>query len=160
MFGRSKSTREETLKERMGRKRRRARGHEGAEKGREAFSDFVQAISNVARGQAFYYADHYRNQAAQLVDDFASSLRDTGMKRDPDGETPSLADDIAEDLEDLSDVIRDLRLSSALAEVEQLARRKPLIFGIGALAAGYLVTRIVRRGSSDTQGREKRGWRF
>ncbi|MEN3930881.1 hypothetical protein WJT86_07395 [Microvirga sp. W0021] len=152
MFGRNKRRRENVSNNRMWRNRRRSfRTPPPHEENNEAFSDFLHAVGNIARGQAYYYADHYKNMAAEVVDNFAGSLRDTGGYQGRDDGPATFVDDIADDLEELSDAIRDMKLSSALEEIEYLVKRKPVLFGLGALTAGYLVTRAVKRKGSDEQ---------
>ncbi len=161
MFGRNRRNSNETPDSKASRWQRGNRRRQERTTGdsHEAFSDFLHAIGNIARGQAFYFADRYRTKAADVLDDFAVSLRDVGEQRSFEGGHAALAEDIADDLEDLSDVIRDIRLTSAVSQVEQLVRRRPIAFGIGAVAAGYLITRAAAR-STQGSGRGRRGGRF
>lgn len=143
MFGRNRHQGRNPSGQREGRGRRgSSRESYRNDETREAFGEFLHAIGNIARGQAFYFADRYRNKAADVVDDFATSLRETGTGRDG---RLTFVGDIADDLEDLSDVIRDLRLSSVLREAEHLVRRRPVVFSVGAIAAGYLIARAAMK---------------
>lgn len=106
-------------------------------------SAYFQAFLNVAKGQAAYFADRYKNETAQVVDDFAASLRHTTEKRGHGGEGGALVGDVASSLEELSAVIRDLKISAALADVERLARRQPTTLVLASVVAGFVLSRAV-----------------
>lgn len=106
-----------------------------------ATSAYFQAFLNVAKGQAAYFADRYKNETAQVVDDFATSLRQTTEKRGRQSESGELIDDVASSLDELSAAIRDLKISAALSDVERLARQKPTTLVLASIAAGFILSR-------------------
>lgn len=118
-------------------------------------SAYLQAFLNVAKGQAAYFADRYKNETAQVVDDFAASLRQTMEKRGRLGEGGALAGDVASSLEELSAVIRDVKVSAALADVERLARRQPTTLVLASVIAGFLLSRAVMGSSRSSEQEEE-----
>jgi len=114
----------------------------------DATADYLRTFANLARGQAQYFADHYKHRAADVIDDFASSLRETGWRQEKSAGSSEIVHDIADGLEDLSDTIRDIRLSSALAEVENTIRRRPVASALTATAVGLLAVHLLSKKSS------------
>lgn|GEM_PF-1436825 len=133
-----------------GRNRQRARRETdkaGFDDVAAATSAYFQAFLNVAKGQAAYFADRYKNETAQVVGDFANSLRHTTEKRGRQSESGELIDDVASSLDELSAAIRDLKISAALSDVERLARQKPTTLVLASIAVGFILSRATMKPS-------------
>lgn len=108
-----------------------------------------RSLLNAAKGSATSFADERKGNAAQSIADIASSLRETG---EGFGEQPSLKAFVgtaADGLDQLATGLRDRSYGDIYADLETLARRQPVTFGIGAAVAGFLLARFIKSSSED-----------
>lgn len=108
-----------------------------------------RSLLDAAKGTATSFADQRKDNAAQSIAGIASSLRETG---DTFGEQPSLKAFVgtaADGLDQLATGLRDRSYADIYADVEALARRQPLTFGVGAAVAGFLLARFIKSSAED-----------
>lgn len=102
-----------------------------------------------ARQQATSYADERKNEAANSVSGIASSLRDTGKSF---GERPNIqafVDNAADGLEQLASGLRERSFAELYGEAESYARRSPVIVGVAAAAAGFMLARFIKSSADE-----------
>ncbi len=122
----------------------------------DATRTYFRAFVNLAKDQAANSADRYKNEAAQVVDDLADSLRLTGERHGTQSGGRILVDDIADGLSELSNNIRDLKLSPALKDLERLAQERPKTLVLASIAVGLILSRaaVASRVSDAESGEE------
>jgi hypothetical protein len=100
----------------------------------------VQRIASQARDQA---KDRVQGQHSQLVDRLRG-LADEFQAMGGDGDTPgkALVGDLGQRGRRVADYLADRGPEGLLSEVTQFARRRPLAFLAGAVAAGFLAGRL------------------
>lgn len=112
-----------------------------AEDLRATASDFTQDV----RGAAESPIDEQKAHMADLAHGFATALRRSADAFAEEGGTvvAHYADQMAEQVDHLSDAVRNRNWRDLLADVEGTARRRPELFLAGAIAAGFVMARMI-----------------
>jgi ElaB/YqjD/DUF883 family membrane-anchored ribosome-binding protein len=128
------------------------RRDDAAEIGRRAAEEAIGS----ARRSARYFGDQLRDtaqsvlkeqqdRAADTVHGFADALRRTAdtLESEENRAFARYADQAAAQIDRLSETLRGRQLADLLAEAEDFARRQPSLFLAGAVAAGFVIGRIL-----------------
>ena len=97
-----------------------------------------------AREQATVYVDRRKDNVAQSVSDFATSLRDATQSFDDRPNIRAVVDSAAEGLDQLADSIRDRSFADIFNEVEDVVRRRPAAVAAVTVALGFLTARFIK----------------
>jgi hypothetical protein len=114
---------------------------EAAERGRS----FVES----AMGQATDYVDRRKGDAAQSVEDIATSLRESGRAFDDRPNIKAFVDVAADGLEQLADSIRGREFADIYADIEEAARRRPVAVAAVSTIAGFMLARFLKSSAQD-----------
>lgn len=116
------------------------------DKAKEATAPVVEQARQTATTQIAERKD----QAAQSVGAVAETLRQTGQQlRGGEGQAfASLAIAAADRMDNLSGYLRDRDVNDLVADVEDFARRQPILFLSGAFALGALAARFLKSSSA------------
>lgn len=118
-------------------------GRHAAEAAIGTAQDGARQIGASVREAALGLVTEQKTRLADTVHGFAEVLRRTAESQGEN--TPVVAqaaDQAATQLERLSDTLRQRELGDLFSEIEGLGRRQPALFLAGAVAAGFVVTRI------------------
>jgi ElaB/YqjD/DUF883 family membrane-anchored ribosome-binding protein len=102
-----------------------------------------------AREQATDYVDRRKDDIAQSVADFATSLRESTHSFDERPNIRAVVDSAAEGLEQLADSIRDRSFSDIFNDFEDVVRRRPATVAAVSVAIGFLAARFVKSTAED-----------
>ncbi len=122
---------------------------EAAERGRT----FIES----AMGQATDYVDRRKGDAAQSVEDIASSLRESGRAFDDRPNIKAFVDVAADGLEQLADSIRGRDFSDLYADIEDAARRRPVAVAAVTTVAGFMLARFLKSSAQDAAMQARAG---
>jgi hypothetical protein len=123
------------------------------EAGREA-SESVGHIAGRAADLGLQRADQGKVQAAQTISRLAGSMRQ--ISTDLEGEQPAIAGaarTAAEQAERLATYMERTDARQIIGNVEDAARRQPLLFLGGAFALGLVAARVLKAGTDTNQDR-------
>lgn len=104
---------------------------------------------DAAKDQATDFADKRKADVAQSVADLATSLRESTSSFDERPNIQAVVDSAAEGLEHLADLIRDRSFANIFSDVESIVRRRPITFGVTALALGFVAARVIKSTAED-----------
>jgi hypothetical protein len=115
---------------------------------REA-KDETSKMANQAKDQVNQLVSQRKDQAAERLGSFASVLRDTAGKLNEQDENGigQYADRAADQVERLSNYLRDRDVSTFLRDTETFARRHPDVFLGGVFVAGLVLARFFKASS-------------
>jgi hypothetical protein len=120
----------------------------------------TEAASNVAdraSGTVEQAATQGMTKAAETLDEVAQAVRQSGEQlRDQQPQVAGLVDTAAAQLERASSYLRESDLQDVLNQVEEIARRQPVLFIGGAFVLGLAAARFLK--SSASGGGRARGW--
>jgi ElaB/YqjD/DUF883 family membrane-anchored ribosome-binding protein len=102
-----------------------------------------------AREQATDYADRRKDDIAQSVADFATSLRESTHSFDERPNIRAVVDTAAEGLEQLADSIRERTFADFFNEFEDVVRRRPATVAAVSVAVGFLAARFIKSTAED-----------
>jgi ElaB/YqjD/DUF883 family membrane-anchored ribosome-binding protein len=104
-------------------------------------AEFVDA----ARSAAESLLQEQKSQVAERVSGVAEALRSAGesLDRSQNRVIARYVEQAAEQVEDLSRTLRNRRWNELLADTEDLARRQPTLFVLGAVATGFVLGRLL-----------------
>jgi len=99
-----------------------------------------------------------QERIADVVHGFADALRQTAdtLERDDQRTIARYADQAAEQIDRLGETMRSRRIADMLANAEGFARREPALFMAGAVAAGFVIGRLLARPAAE--GRRAAGY--
>jgi hypothetical protein len=97
-----------------------------------------------AREQATSYVDRRKDDVAQSVTEFASSLRESTRSFEDRPNIRAFVDGAAEGLDQLADSIRARSFAEIFNDVEDVVRRRPTAVAAVTLTAGFLVARFIK----------------
>jgi ElaB/YqjD/DUF883 family membrane-anchored ribosome-binding protein len=132
----------------------RERGEQSFERAKTILSELLDATLSAAQT----ILDDQKQRTAERVSGMAEAVRSAAQSLDR-SENPAIAryaDQAADRIEDLSGLIRQRQWSEIVADTEDLARRQPALFALGAGAIGFLAGRLLavptdrRRSQKDT----------
>jgi ElaB/YqjD/DUF883 family membrane-anchored ribosome-binding protein len=99
---------------------------------------------DAARDQASDYADRRKDDIAQSVADFASSLRESTSSFEERPNIRAVVDSAAEGLETLADTIRERNFADMFNDFENMVRRRPATVAAVSVAVGFLTARFIK----------------
>ncbi len=102
-----------------------------------------------AREQATDYVDRRKDDVAQSVADFATSLREATHSFDERPNIRAVVDTAAEGLEQLADSIRDRSFADFFNDFENVVRRRPATVAAVTVAVGFLTARFIKSTAED-----------
>ncbi|MGO4573177.1 hypothetical protein [Microvirga sp. 2TAF3] len=109
---------------------------------------------DAAREQATDYADRRKNDVAQSVADFATSLRGSTRSFEERPNIQAVVDSAAEGLEHLADTIRDRSFADIFNDIENIARQRPATVAAVSVAIGFLAARFIKSTAEDLRNEE------
>ena len=126
----------------------------------DTLKDEVGDIAGVAVERSRYFIDSAREQAtdyvgrrkddvAQSVADFATSLRESTRSFDERPNIRAVVDTAAEGLEHLADSIRERSFADFFNEFEDVVRRRPATAAAVSVAVGFLAARFIKSTAED-----------
>jgi len=107
--------------------------------------DFIES----ARDQATDYVDRRKDDIAQSVADFATSLRESTRSFDERPNIRAVVDSAADGLEHLADSIRDRTFADFFNDFEDVVRRRPATVAAVSVAVGFLAARFLKSTAED-----------
>ncbi len=102
-----------------------------------------------AREQASDYAGRRKDDIAQSVSDFATSLRESTHSFDERPNIRAVVDSAAEGLEQLADSIRERTFSDIFNDFEEVVRQRPATVAAVSVAVGFLAARFLKSTAED-----------
>jgi hypothetical protein len=107
---------------------------------------------DAARDQATDYVDRRKNDVAQSVADFATSLRESTASFDDRPNIQAFVDSAAEGLDQLADSIRQRSFADIYGDIEDVMRRRPAAVAAVSVAVGFLAARFIKASSEHAHG--------
>ncbi|MEZ0169688.1 hypothetical protein [Microvirga sp. TS319] len=107
--------------------------------------DFIDS----AREQATDYAGRRKDDVAQSVADFATSLRESTHSFEERPNIRAVVDSAADGLEQLADSIRDRSFADIFNDFEDVVRRRPATVAAVSVAVGFLAARFLKSTAED-----------
>ena len=104
---------------------------------------------DAAREQATDYVDRRKDDIAQSVADFATSLRESTHSFDERPNIRAVVDTAAEGLEQLADTIRERTFADFFNDFEDVVRRRPATVAAVTVAVGFLTARFIKSTAED-----------
>jgi ElaB/YqjD/DUF883 family membrane-anchored ribosome-binding protein len=104
---------------------------------------------DAARDQASDYAVRRKDDIAQSVADFATSLRESTSSFEQRPNIRAVVDSAAEGLETLADTIRERSFADIFNDFEDMARRRPATVAAVSAAVGFLAARFIKSTAED-----------
>ena len=147
----------------------RAGEGEGVQGVKEQAKGLASEAKNEALGMAEQAKSHVQNlvgerkdRAAEQVSNFAGSLRDAARKlEEGDGGASALgryATTAADQVERVSQYLRDRDLNSFVRDAETFARRHPDVFLGGTFIAGLILARFFKASERRNEGEYNEAW--
>jgi len=102
-----------------------------------------------AREQASDYAGRRKDDIAQSVADFATSLRESTHSFDERPNIRAVVDNAADGLEQLADSIRERSFSDIFNDFEEVVRQRPATVAAVSVAVGFLAARFLKSTAED-----------
>ncbi|WP_200901972.1 hypothetical protein [Microvirga vignae] len=102
-----------------------------------------------AREQAADYVGHRKDDIAQSVADFATSLRESTHSFDERPNIRAVVDSAADGLEQLAESIRDRSFADIFNDFEDVVRRRPATVAAVSVAVGFLTARFLKSTAED-----------
>ena len=122
----------------------------------------VGRLGEQMRDAAESLLDEQKERMAMAVQGVADMLRRTAdtLERENNATAAGLADRAATQIDRLSETVRNRQLGEMVASTEDFARRQPALFIAGAVAAGFVLGRLLARPRRDYAGAgERSGYR-
>ena len=104
---------------------------------------------DTAREQATDYVDRRKDDIAQSVADFATTLRESTHSFDERPNIRAVVDTAAEGLEQLAGSIRERTFADFFNEFEGVVRRRPATVAAVSVAVGFLAARFIKSTAED-----------
>ena len=126
-------------------------GEQSFERAKTILAEFVDALRLVGETML----DEQKQQAAERVAGIAEAVRSAARSLERSGNQAIAChiDGAANQVDHVSQLIRDRRWSEIVADTEDFAQRRPMLFALGAAAAGFLAGRVL----SVPANRQQRG---
>lgn len=102
-----------------------------------------------AREQATDYVGRRKDDVAQSVADFATSLRESTHSFDERPNIRAVVDSAADGLEQLADSIRERSFADMFNDFEDVVRRRPATVAAVSVAVGFLAARFLKSTAED-----------
>jgi hypothetical protein len=112
-----------------------------------------------AKAKVLDAAESQRRRAAEAMGGVAGALRRAAGDIKPENETMGRYTDMAaERLDQFAGYLRSSNWSDVVEEAEDLARRQPVWFIGGAMAAGFLMARLIKNAAEPSSRRRDRDY--
>jgi len=114
----------------------------------------VGRLGEQMRDAAASLLDEQKDRMASAVHGVADMLRRTAdtLERENNATAAHYADRAAAQFDRLSETVRSRRFGDMVASTEDFARRQPALFIAGAIAAGFVIGRVLARPSRRDHG--------
>ena len=111
----------------------------------ERAKTILSELLDAARSAAETILEDQKQRTAERVSGMAEAVRCAAqsLDRSENRAIARYADQAADRIEDLSRLIRERQWSEIVADTEDLARRQPTLFVLGAAAIGFLAGRLL-----------------
>jgi ElaB/YqjD/DUF883 family membrane-anchored ribosome-binding protein len=131
--------------EELARGRGAAAYREGTEQSFERAKTILSELLEATRSAAETILDDQKQRTAERVSGMAEAVRCAAqsLDRSENRAIARYADQGAGWIEDFSRLIRERQWSEIVADTEDLARRQPMLFVLGATAVGFLAGRLL-----------------
>jgi len=108
--------------------------------------DEISNVTGQVRRQADSLISEQKDMAADRLSTLASTLRESSrqLQDQNEGTMGRYADVIADQVESVSDFLRNRNAGDLLGDIQRLARQQPELFVAGSLAVGFLVGRFIK----------------
>jgi hypothetical protein len=108
---------------------------------RTIFGDLVEAT----RSAAEQMLDEQKRRAAERIAGITEAVRSAAhsLERSEDGSVAFYANRAADQIDQFVQPIRDREWSEILADTEEFAKQRPMLFLLGATALGFLAARLL-----------------
>ena len=118
---------------------------EGGEQSFERAKTILSELLDATRSAAETILDDQKQGTAERVSGMAEAVRCAAqsLDRSENRAIARYADQAADRIEDFSGLIRERRWSEIVADTEDVARRQPTLFALGAAAIGFLAGRLL-----------------
>lgn len=131
------------------------RGQQGGTAGLDSLKGDVGEIADVAvergrhfldsaREQATVYVDRRKDDVAQSVADFATSLRESTTSFEDRPNIRAFVDSAAEGLDQLAGTIRQRSFAEIFNQAEDVVRERPAVVAAVTVAIGFLAARFIK----------------
>ena len=118
---------------------------DGSEQSFQRAKTILSELLDATRSAAERILDDQKQRTAERISGTAEAVRCAAQSLDR-SENPAIAryaDQAADRIEDFSSLIRERQWSEIVADTEDLARRQPTLFVLGAAAIGFLAGRLL-----------------
>ena len=118
---------------------------DGGEQSFQRAKTILSELLDATRSAAERILDDQKQRTAERISGTAEAVRCAAQSLDR-SENPAIAryaDQAADRIEDFSSLIRERQWSEIVADTEDLARRQPTLFALGAAALGFLAGRLL-----------------
>jgi hypothetical protein len=118
---------------------------DGREQSFQRAKTILSELLDATRSAAETILDDQKQRTAERISGTAEAVRCAAQSLDR-SENPAIAryaDQAADRIEDFSSLIRERQWSEIVADMEDLARRQPTLFALGAAALGFLAGRLL-----------------
>jgi ElaB/YqjD/DUF883 family membrane-anchored ribosome-binding protein len=115
----------------------------------------VGRLGEQMRDAAASLLDEQKHRMASAVQGVADMLRRTAdtLEREDNATAAHYADQAAAQIDRLSQTVRSRALGEMVTDAEVFARRQPALFVAGAVAAGFVIGRLLARPADETDRR-------
>jgi hypothetical protein len=123
----------------------------GLERAKAIIGEFACATQSAALS----LADEQKRRAAQQVDSVAEAVRSAARSLDR-SQSPLAGrffEQAAVEIEEFSRSLRERRWGELIGDIEEVARRRPTLFVLAAVAAGFLAGRFLSVSTQDDSAR-------
>lgn len=103
-------------------------------------------------------AEEQKERAAEGLDGVAKALHEAARNLGENQTTARYADMAADQVERVSQMLRNKDWGALIDNAEDFARRNPAVFVGGAMAAGFMLARFMKSGRSRSYERYERGY--
>jgi ElaB/YqjD/DUF883 family membrane-anchored ribosome-binding protein len=112
--------------------------------------DGMSHVWDMARGEFRARLTGQKDKAATKIEDFAALIRATGSQLKDQGHPGSsvIADQIADRLGALGETVHDKDIEELLADTEDFARQRPVVFLSVAALLGFVLARFLKSSGS------------
>ena len=120
----------------------------------ETAKNMGSQLMGAVRDQANSLLDEQRGRAADQIASMAGMVRNSvqSLDRDSAGAVCQYADDTARAIDDFADRLRTASWGELADEVEDFARRWPMVFMASAIASGFIAGRFLVSSGSRRRG--------
>lgn len=126
---------------------------------KDSLVGYAKDKAEAAREQAGSLIEERRTAAAGELTDLSEALRGASehLRDRSRSMVAGLAQSTADQIESLATAVRERDIGELIDEAQQFARRQPEVFFVGAVALGFLFTRLLRSARGGTGAPSRAG---